>query len=246
MKRRIVLAAISLLAGAVVNVVVAWGIANWIDVEDQILRSQFDYAGWNVWIIRRPGAIRVYRSDLVTNFPDRDSTPRSDPPSGLPSWSLANDPPTAPPVQRMYYDIEDARGWPFHSLRCGLDMFTILARQEDPFVLQSLSGTYGASYRIYLDGAGDGVSAGILISAQRLATRLDFRALPLRPIRPGFAVNTFFYAGILWLLIPGPFALRRLIRRRRGLCPKCAYPMGESEVCTECGRDLPKRVRPAT
>jgi len=70
--------------------------------------------------------------------------------------------------------------------------------------------------------------------------------VPLLPIWPGFAVNTLFYAAILWLVIPGPFVLRRLIRRRRGLCPKCVYPMGESAVCTECGRDLPKRVRPAT
>jgi hypothetical protein len=66
--------------------------------------------------------------------------------------------------------------------------------------------------------------------------------LPLRLIWPGFAVNTIFYAAILWLLIPGPFALRRLIRRRRGLCPKCGYPMGESDACTECGKPLPKRA----
>ncbi len=70
--------------------------------------------------------------------------------------------------------------------------------------------------------------------------------LPLHPIWPGFAVNTLFYAGIVWLLIPGSFALRRLIRHRRGLCPKCAYPIGESAVCTECGRELPRLVRAAT
>ena len=67
-------------------------------------------------------------------------------------------------------------------------------------------------------------------------------AMPLVPIWPAFAVNTLFYATILWLLIPGPFTLRRFLRVRRGLCPKCAYPMGESPVCTECGRLLPKRV----
>ena len=66
--------------------------------------------------------------------------------------------------------------------------------------------------------------------------------IPFRPIWPGFALNTIFYAAILWLLIPGPFALRRFLRVRRGLCPKCAYPMGDSSVCTECGRDLPKRA----
>ncbi len=63
------------------------------------------------------------------------------------------------------------------------------------------------------------------------------RAVPLRPIWPGFAGNTLFYAAILWLLIPGPFALRRLIRRRRGLCPACGYDLrhGEHEACPECG-----------
>ncbi len=47
-------------------------------------------------------------------------------------------------------------------------------------------------------------------------------------------------------LIPGPVALRRLIRRRRGLCPTCAYPIGESATCTECGKALPGRVETAT
>ncbi len=60
----------------------------------------------------------------------------------------------------------------------------------------------------------------------------------------GLSTNTLFYAAILWLLIGGLFALRRFLRVRRGLCPKCAYPMGESSVCTECGGLLSfRRVR---
>jgi len=65
--------------------------------------------------------------------------------------------------------------------------------------------------------------------------------LPLRPLWPGFAINTLFYAGVLWVLFCGPFALRRMIRRRRGRCPACAYPIGQSPVCTECGRDVRRR-----
>ena len=42
-------------------------------------------------------------------------------------------------------------------------------------------------------------------------------ALRLRLIWPGFAINTIFYAAILWLLVCGPFALRRHIRHKRGL-----------------------------
>jgi hypothetical protein len=68
------------------------------------------------------------------------------------------------------------------------------------------------------------------------------RWLPLRPIWPGFAVNTLFYAGILWLLFAAPFALRRRRRIKRGLCPACAYPVGDSEVCTECGKPVRRKA----
>jgi len=68
-------------------------------------------------------------------------------------------------------------------------------------------------------------------------TRFGF--VPLRPIWPGFALNTLFYAAVLWLLIPGPFVLRRFIRVKRGRCPACAYPMGQSDVCSECGKPSP-------
>ena len=67
------------------------------------------------------------------------------------------------------------------------------------------------------------------------ATHFDI--LALRPMSTGFAINTLFWAAVLWLVIPGPFALRRLIRRRRGLCPACGYDLrhGEHEACPECG-----------
>jgi hypothetical protein len=61
------------------------------------------------------------------------------------------------------------------------------------------------------------------------------RVLPLRPIWPGFAINTLFYAAILWLLFFAPGMVRRRLRIRRDLCLKCAYPRGTSECCTECG-----------
>ena len=64
------------------------------------------------------------------------------------------------------------------------------------------------------------------------------RLLPLRPMWPGFAINTVFYAVGLWGLFTAPFALRRRRRIRRGLCPKCAYDLRGVEsahVCPECG-----------
>jgi hypothetical protein len=62
---------------------------------------------------------------------------------------------------------------------------------------------------------------------------------PYRAIWHGFAINNVVYATILWLLFFAPFAARRMLRRRRGLCEKCAYPIGVSAVCTECGAAVP-------
>ena len=71
-------------------------------------------------------------------------------------------------------------------------------------------------------------------------------ALPYHPMLIPFSINTLFYAVVLWLMIPGPFALRRFIRVRRGLCPACAYPTGQSGVCSECGKPLPGRLAVTT
>lgn len=65
------------------------------------------------------------------------------------------------------------------------------------------------------------------------------RFLPTQVLWPGFAMNTVFYAAILWLIFGGPFALRRRLRARRGQCQACGYPIGVSPVCTECGAALP-------
>ena len=69
------------------------------------------------------------------------------------------------------------------------------------------------------------------------------RQLPLRVLFPGFAINTIFYAAILWLLCAAPGFVRRRIRIRRGRCAACGYPIGTSAVCTECGNMVPVATR---
>ncbi len=61
-------------------------------------------------------------------------------------------------------------------------------------------------------------------------------AFPAHPIWPGFAVNTLLYGTLFCVLTCLAIAVRRFLRLRRGLCPQCAYPMGESAVCSECGK----------
>jgi hypothetical protein len=62
--------------------------------------------------------------------------------------------------------------------------------------------------------------------------------LLMRPLFVGFAVNTVFYSAILYGVRRVPQSIIQRRRRRRGLCPACAYPIGTSPVCTECGKPV--------
>jgi hypothetical protein len=56
----------------------------------------------------------------------------------------------------------------------------------------------------------------------------------------GALLWTFVAAILIWIFA-GVLTWReaRVEQRiKRGLCPACAYPIGASDVCTECGRAL--------
>jgi hypothetical protein len=67
------------------------------------------------------------------------------------------------------------------------------------------------------------------------------RLVPYRPLWPGFAINTIFYAAILGMpfILRGP--VRRFIRIRHHRCPACGYEIAEGvgPRCSECGAALP-------
>lgn len=76
----------------------------------------------------------------------------------------------------------------------------------------------------------------------------------LRLLWPGLLLNPILVGAGAYLLVMLPIVAfilgRRLARRAAGRCVFCAYPIGQSPVCTECGRDLggaagPKTVAPA-
>ena len=58
----------------------------------------------------------------------------------------------------------------------------------------------------------------------------------------GFAINTLFYAVLLWLVTLGQFTLRRYIRREHGRCIKCGYDVRHTDhdACPECGTTVLK------
>jgi len=83
-------------------------------------------------------------------------------------------------------------------------------------------------------------------SSELRAGRRPIR-LPVDFLVLGFAINTVLYAAVLFVLFFGFQHSRRIIRLRRGRCPKCAYDLrgtpGSSESsgssggggCPECG-----------
>ena len=192
MKRPLLIIAIFLLLGAVVNVAVVWGCARW----------------------------------SVATFPLLTPTSR------LPSD--ADWPRAVPP------------GWPQPT-------YSATVSASGVTLVTLYAGTLTAAYAQWINQWGwplrglesEAHSWGPPWQPTRLLRPIDPANgfLLICPVWPGFATNTIFYATLLWLLMYGLFALRRFLRVRRGLCPKCAYPMAESSVCTECGCGLPKRAR---
>jgi len=88
-----------------------------------------------------------------------------------------------------------------------------------------------------------GWHAGIDVEALWRDRRLPYPVfgLPLVPRWAGLIMNTLVYAMLaLPLFVWRP--IRAVMRARRGQCGYCAYPIGTSPVCTECGGAVTART----
>jgi len=232
MKRRFAIKfCIFLLLGAVVNVAVAWGFAARTPTRtwSHTIRGAFNQNDqiWRVLELRKCGVTQVWwgadiRYDMRGNVPSLSIEERlalahrqveidsnADPNqvrNAAPDFGSFHE-----PIPNGVLNGTDwAYGWPWRSLWCRVSGYSGFGIDASPRF-----------------------EGGLLL--EELLRPLELRALPAWPIWPGFAINTLFYATILWLLFALPFTLRRWRRVRRGLCAKCAYPVGASDVCTECG-----------
>jgi len=86
---------------------------------------------------------------------------------------------------------------------------------------------------------------GLIRLSMSPSNRTMARVLPWYPAWAGFVGNTLVFGGTLGAIVFVFGAARRWMRTSRGLCVKCAYPIGASDVCTECGAAVCSGRRPA-
>jgi hypothetical protein len=243
MKRRLLLKlGLFVLAGAIVNVTVAWGCASTPN-RPSATRVPTTPEGKMEWRQRRPdgflphtqyqtsdvafGCQRIVFDGTDSDGPERVAQDRPKPVTPKQEWVLRFMQQRQPSAARREQQIawgtpativtdqcEELRaGWPARAL-CGHQWTKLDPKGIGPTitVLQSLWSHNAGPFR-------------------------SPQLWPYELIWPGFALNTIFYAAILWVLFAAPGSVRRLrwgLRIRRGLCPACAYPVGTSETCTEC------------
>lgn len=210
MPRRAVIRVMSfLLLGAIVNVAVAWACALWA-FDDSSIRSI------NEW----PDAEGGDRERLLANHYQ-----------GREGWrTVVGDYDGFGVARRSFIQLSSDGVY-------SSDGQPDLVRIEAGWPMPALTGSFwtmGSRLNSRIQQSIP-IPIRLVYPSNTRATADDCTLVPILPLWPGFAINTLLYAATLWLLFAGPFALRRAIRRRRGLCIACGYPIGSSPVCTECG-----------
>lgn len=225
--RRIV---ICLLLGSVINVLVAWGIAlavNPLDGEHWSASGPKDGYHWAVATTSNVGTLMLHsRRDFIGTGITYET-----PEEILPHWSDFDKPLANYQAESEWIEIRStvARGWPLFALRYSGDFLKSPTEE-----LINTDKQWGfrwpwGQWKLYPFG-----------NRTKPPLTQDIY-LPVRPIWSGFAMNTLFYAALLWLPFVGAGMLRQARRRRRGLCERCGYPRGETDVCSECGHALASR-----
>ena len=219
MRRWAIRIVVFLLIGAIVNVAVAWGLALWTRVSKfsdvpQVVAVTGRAESISVRRHRGLGAVRIAVATPVANPPDTTQPM-------LESWIDPMLVPASAPSVRWFASIFDARGLPTVCLYSRIDY------GQQPTTLRGIVRTER------------GISFGRKPESMDVQYEGLAAELPIGPVWSGLIFNTLFYAAILGLPFFA-FALRRWRRIQRGLCPKCAYPVGTSDVCTECGAPSPR------
>ncbi len=230
-----------LLLGAFVSVAVAWGCALWSPMRLVAQRSsRLPDAAEQTWWETRPSQAIAPEAATVHEYSGFACEQRMirGVRSGLGEFRTITGNVRAVNGNRAFYMSADTLLDVANSVQSGFPCFAVTGERWDFQVNPTASMPNPILPSNTAVRAPDALVFAIDINLPPPLGGPSYRIVGWRPIWPGFAINTLFYAAILWLLIAALFALRRRRRIKRGLCPACAYPIGESDICTECGDTL--------
>ena len=242
MKRRLFKLALLLFLGAIVNVAVAWGLAWKLDVTrghttvknliEAEVGKETPYHLWGVYRLKRPGAMRVFSYHMTASTGSSDGR---DPGSLLPSWNQDYFLEIQRDEWNKFARMQDGRGWPMLALWGQAVADSKMSSQ--PFC----EVEYAILLTDFIDRTLFSFGPSAFLSLYReVSTLWQVRFLPLHPIWLGFAINTVFYAALLWIVTLGPGTARRIIRRKQGRCINCGYDLRHADhnACPECGTPI--------
>ncbi len=207
LKRALLVIAGCLFVGLAANGLVAWAIAVWLPYPDP-----------RIWDNPTSGPLARI-TDIPADWPTTDHIARRSA-VGRTEWQFMQrgDPITYKPppdytVLHLY-----CVGWPFETLESQLASRHAFGSLPSP--------AWPSAIRI----------PGVLRPEWFIHLGREYQDdLPLRPIWPAFALNTLFYAAIVFGASRLLLALRRSRRRRRYRCISCGYPISSLATCPECG-----------
>lgn len=216
-----------LVAGMLINIAIAWMLAISVDVYRVTPGGGMtlfnDETHWSTSAYRRLGSLVAHSTWRYRLNAGQTGT---NPADFVPVWMPNRDPPEALKRGDLHESQRtiDARGWPMLSLWSSARRLTVDGERQ---VVESANVEGGIEM---------GVSPWITVPPRGNRPALTRpRVLPLRPVWPGFAVNSIGFGLVLWLAIFGWRDARAFWRARHDRCCACGYPVGESERCSECG-----------
>jgi hypothetical protein len=188
--------------------------------------------GWFLTYFRGLGYIAVSQDTEdrrgILSWPSRPPRRAELVPAELPTWAFAweQDAPSEADWKNQREVMDFAFGWPVPAMHVRLD--------------GNRAANTGSTSGIDLHGI-CGMKVG------RIEYYPTCRALPLRPLRSGFILDSACFAAMLLGLITATGALGRFRRARRRArlnhCPSCNYDrtgLPAASPCPECGLTAPR------
>jgi hypothetical protein len=200
---------VGLLCGIAFNVLVAWGIA--VAQLPVRLGTDDSYSGGAGWPGSAPegwpGPPDMFSGGRGVGFTKLGAA------HGMSTLHETRD---TDPRAEAHYMLVTFYGMPFRSMR------TTRLQIED-------------AQRRFRDVDGSVLERGMAVPRVLNPGGLTTLRLALRPMWPGFVLNSLVYAVLALVTMLGLARLRADRRRRRGRCVRCNYLLAGLDVCPECG-----------